>query len=301
MPNNAPTVSVCMIVKNEEKVLADCLESVKDADEIVIVDTGSEDRTVEIAEKYTDKVYHGEEYLWRDDFAFSRNQAIEKCTGDWILIIDADEFLEESGMVKIRGLKELTDPGVAVLGFRCVSKNKSMTHYAPRLFRNNRGIKYNGAIHNHLSKLADINTDITITYGYSPAHRLDPDRALRILTKEVEKNPNAAREMFYLAREYTYRKDWTTALDWYGRYLKIARWGPEIAEAQLQVAKCLRHLKRYTDARMAALSAVMVNADFREAWVFLADLSGPNNRARLLEHAAICQNRDVLFTREVKI
>ena len=65
------TISLCMIVKNEEQVLARCLESVKDiVDEIVLVDTGSEDKTREIARKYTEKIY---EFIWQDDFAAARN------------------------------------------------------------------------------------------------------------------------------------------------------------------------------------------------------------------------------------
>ncbi len=79
-----------MIVKNEEAMLAQCLESVKEADEIIIVDTGSKDKTREIAQKYTDKVFYLE---WCDDFAKARNEARKECTGDWILSIDADFIL----------------------------------------------------------------------------------------------------------------------------------------------------------------------------------------------------------------
>ena len=80
-----------MIVKNEESCLAKALESVKDADEIIVCDTGSTDRTIEIAKQYTDKVYT--DYVWNDNFAEARNHAAKKCTGDYILIIDADEYL----------------------------------------------------------------------------------------------------------------------------------------------------------------------------------------------------------------
>ena len=84
------TLGVSMIVRNESANIRDCLESVKDADEIVIVDTGSEDDTVEICKQYTDKVYHDP---WRDDFSYSRNISLDYCTADYVLIIDADERL----------------------------------------------------------------------------------------------------------------------------------------------------------------------------------------------------------------
>ena len=85
-------VSVSLIVKNEEKCLRKAVESVKDADEIIIVDTGSTDKTVEIAKEYG-KAYHQK---WAQDFAKARNYSLSKCTKDWVLIIDADEELKSS-------------------------------------------------------------------------------------------------------------------------------------------------------------------------------------------------------------
>lgn len=84
-------LSVCMIVKDEEKTLARCLYSVKDiADEIIIVDTGSKDKTVAIAQDFGAKVF---DFKWSDNFAEARNFSLDKATGDWILVIDADEVL----------------------------------------------------------------------------------------------------------------------------------------------------------------------------------------------------------------
>ncbi len=84
--------SLCMIVKNEEKVLARCLDSFATLfDEVVIVDTGSTDKTKEIAGRYTDKIY---DFPWEDDFAAARNFAFSKCTGDYIYSCDADEVLD---------------------------------------------------------------------------------------------------------------------------------------------------------------------------------------------------------------
>ena len=79
------TVSLCMIVKNEEAYLADCLASAKPfVDEMVIVDTGSTDRTVEIAERFGAKVFH---FPWCDDFAAARNESLRHASGDWILVL----------------------------------------------------------------------------------------------------------------------------------------------------------------------------------------------------------------------
>ena len=87
------TISLCMIVKNEEAVLARCLDSVADLmDEIIIVDTGSTDRTKEIAANYTSMVY---DFPWQDDFSAARNFSFSKATMDYIYAPDADELLDE--------------------------------------------------------------------------------------------------------------------------------------------------------------------------------------------------------------
>ena len=86
------TISLCMIVKNEENVLERCLNSVREfVDEIIIVDTGSIDSTRDIARKYTDKIYSFE---WIHDFSAARNESIGYATSDYILVLDADEYLE---------------------------------------------------------------------------------------------------------------------------------------------------------------------------------------------------------------
>ncbi|MBN1183730.1 MAG: glycosyltransferase family 2 protein, partial [Bacteroidales bacterium] len=94
--NHSVTISVCLIVKDEERFLENCLKNVKDiADEIIIVDTGSTDNTVAIAKKYTDKVYF---HTWENSFCKARNQALQYASGDWIFQIDADEeFMKGSG------------------------------------------------------------------------------------------------------------------------------------------------------------------------------------------------------------
>src|SRR3990172_5263948 len=93
-----PTISLCMMVKNEEEMLPRCLESVKAwVDEIIIVDTGSCDGTLEIARGYTQKVYL---HPWFDDFSGMRNITLSYATGDWILVLDADEELVNGSFIR---------------------------------------------------------------------------------------------------------------------------------------------------------------------------------------------------------
>jgi len=283
-------IAVVMIVKNEEACLEKCLESVKDVGDIYIVDTGSTDKTIEIARKYTDKVFVNE-YKWNDNMAEARNFALTKCNADWILSIDADEQLITSNLIPI-AVKDAEEKGFKTVNVILESENVANTHMFPRLFK--RGCQWKGAIHNYLNVSETNDSQIRIIYGYSEAHKKDPDRSFRILSKEVEK-PGKVRELFYLAREYWYRRNYQKAIEWYTKYLKVAYWGPEIADAQLMLAKCYLRLKDYQNASERALKAIQVNNDYKEALEFMADISGPKNSERWLNIAYYAENQDVLF------
>jgi glycosyltransferase involved in cell wall biosynthesis len=288
-------LSASMIVKNESSCLAKCLESLKGIDEIVICDTGSEDNTVEIAKKYTDKVFT--DYKWNDNFAEARNYSLSKCNGNWILIIDADEYLVPGSLQLI--YDAITKPRARVFNMTVKGSTGGSTHDAPRVFRHCPEIYWKGAIHNYISEPARVKIDgATIVYSYSEAHKKDPDRALRILSKEVARDPKLVREKYYLAREYWYRKNFTTALEWYNKYISVAIWAPEKADACLMKARCLFALKRSEEAKDACLQAMKINANFKEAISLMAQLCGPKNKDRWEKFADTANNMDVLFVRQ---
>ena len=113
------TISLCMIVKNEERVLGRCLESVQEiADEIIIVDTGSEDRTKEIAEKYHARVFEQE---WQDDFSRARNYSFSHAEMDYCMWLDADDIITKSEALKLKRWKEETDESSDVIMLRYVA------------------------------------------------------------------------------------------------------------------------------------------------------------------------------------
>lgn len=140
-----PRLSVCMIVKNEERFIGQCLASIRDvADEIIVVDTGSTDRTREIAQEHGAEIHA---FAWCDDFSAARNAALERVTGDWVLILDADEELPVEQHATLRRL--LADQ--RVLGWRLplydVGREAEGSNYVPRLFRNAPGLFYVGRVH----------------------------------------------------------------------------------------------------------------------------------------------------------
>ena len=150
-------ISLCMIVKNEEEFLPGCLDSVKDVvDEIIIVDTGSTDRTVEIARQYGAKVYH---YEWNNDFAAARNESLKHATCGWILVLDADERLDAGAGEALKAVARGWSPK-AIYAARIVNRSGSgneTQHHFPRFFPNHVGIQYEGLIHerpvSHASEL----------------------------------------------------------------------------------------------------------------------------------------------------
>jgi glycosyltransferase involved in cell wall biosynthesis len=288
-------LTVNMIVKNEESCLARCLESVRGADELVITDTGSVDRTKEIAAEFGATLY---DFPWIDDFSAARNFSLSKCTGDWVFIIDADWTLAPGGVDKLRKAAENAAAGVKTINVNIETPSGTHKYKQPLLFRRCPEVYWKGAIHNYLSVHEDNPSDIVIYPGYSEAHKKDPDRTLRILTKELEKNPALSREKYYLAREYWYRKDYTTAVEWYEKYLVNAHWMPERADAHLTLARCYWQLRKGEEARRQCLQAISNNANFKEALLFMAEISWPKNAARWREFAEHATNEDVLFMRD---
>jgi glycosyltransferase involved in cell wall biosynthesis/Tfp pilus assembly protein PilF len=147
-------ISLCMIVKNEERFLAECLASVRDAvDEINVVDTGSTDRTVEIAKSFGANVVHRE---WRNDFGWARNESLALATRRWTLVLDADEELAPDSLALLRALREtpadLTGVYVQIQNLvdDASGAASTMTHILPRLFPTTPRIRYRNVIHESL-------------------------------------------------------------------------------------------------------------------------------------------------------
>jgi len=145
-----PGISLCMIVKNEERFLAQCLRSVSDVvDEIIVVDTGSTDRTIEIARSFGAKVIERE---WRNDFAWARNQSLELATKRWILALDADEELTPESKPALEVLKT-TPAHHDAIWVRFLNQSDdyrgtgAMSHALIRIFPNDPAIRYRGLIH----------------------------------------------------------------------------------------------------------------------------------------------------------
>lgn len=193
-----PKLTLSMIVKNEEQHLRECLKTVEGiVDEIVIVDTGSTDSTVEIAKEFDAKIYYFE---WIKDFSAARNFGLSKSTGDWILILDADDRLEEKSKKEIlEKIKDNNNHGVkCIINSLDYEDSPTINKYV-RLFRNDKNIAYTGKAHEQIEqslvenghKIIDSTIEI-VHHGYNvPRAELQKkaERNLELLLNDYEERP----------------------------------------------------------------------------------------------------------------
>ncbi len=217
-------LSACLIVKDEAKNLARCLKSLKGVvDEIVIVDTGSTDNTISIAEKFGAVIGH---YEWNHDFSAARNKSLELATGDWVLWIDADEELtKESGDAIRRGLVRPHFGGFAIEIINFTEDNSDAAQYVHkpiRLFRRISGVAFTGRIHEQVSpSLEALNLPWAylpgaqlLHHGYRPTEMIErrkAERTVDMLQRELQDHPEDAFQWFNLANAYTADNDFAAA------------------------------------------------------------------------------------------
>ena len=186
------TISLCMIVKNEEKILRRCLDSIKGLmDEIIIVDTGSTDNTRKIAEQYTEKVY---DFEWIHDFSAARNFAFSKASCDYIYSADADEVVDKENYERFRQLKETLLPEIEIVQMYYGNQLSFGTIYnfdrelRPKLFKRLRTFVWEESIHEAVRICPVIyDSEITITHLPENSHAGRDLEAFRRQTQEEQR------------------------------------------------------------------------------------------------------------------
>ena len=215
-------ICLCMIVKNEEAVLARCLESVRGAvDEIVVVDTGSTDRTKEIAAEFGARVY---EHAWQNSFSEARNYALKFVNSEWVLQLDADEQLEKEDIKDLRRVVQSDQYHAVFLSILNFQPQGRTQLYYPRLFRRGKA-HYEGIVHNQLHYVGKpLLSNIRIYhYGYN----LSPEkmaakweRSTKLLEQQIEENPQDEFAWYNLIRMYRNRRRFDLAARQGKRVLK---------------------------------------------------------------------------------
>ncbi|CEP50985.1 glycosyltransferase [[Clostridium] sordellii] len=217
-------LSIVMMVKNEERYLDKTLESLKPLmkeidSELIILDTGSDDSTVEIAKKHTDKVFFAN---WSNDFGQMRNISISHASGEWILILDADEQLTSYDKLKeffnSNLCKKYNSATITLKNIFSEDEDRYSIDPLLRLFKNYDGFRYEGAIHEQPIFKSPTYNDIARFnhYGYlfedEEVRQLKEIRNKAILLKEIEKNPNNPYINYQLGKQYIISKNYEDAL-----------------------------------------------------------------------------------------
>lgn len=281
-PHSWPSVSLCMIVKNEEAYLADCLTSVKDlVSEIIIVDTGSTDRTVEIARSFGARV---EYFTWINDFAAARNESIKYATGDWIFWMDADDRVSPQALAQIKhalvsGLADAYDC-LVVSPITHSGRSSLITTNHIRLFRNHLGLRFDDAIHESIySSLMRQGrtlayTNITIDHlGYAVNEQAIQEKARRnetILLDRLERDPNNLVWRYHLGVGKYIREDWEGAIEQLERVVAdppyVMHKDRDLYQAHVLIATAYTCLNQYDAAQRAFERAASLFPKRRHLW-----------------------------------
>ncbi len=287
-------LSLCMIVRNEEQNLTRCLESVKEAvDEIVILDTGSTDRTREIAAKYTDRIW---EYAWQDDFAAARNASFAHASKPFVMWLDADDVVSAQDIGRLKALKEQLHGGVDAVMMPyyyafAQDGRPSLIFDRERIVRREAGFVFEGAVHEAMAVSGHvIRAEIPIRHMGQHAEE-SCRRNLAIYERRLEKGMvMSARDTYYFARELMAAGAYERAEQTFLRFLQMDAWRENHIDAFISRGECLLRLGRRKEAKRAFLSALEADAPRAQALCALGGCfmeEGNLNAAALWYRAAL--------------
>ncbi|MDR0999786.1 MAG: glycosyltransferase [Clostridiales bacterium] len=195
-------ISLCMIAKNEENYLGACLDSIKDAvDEINIVDTGSTDNTIEIAKRYTDRIFH---FDWTGSFADARNFSFEQATKDYVMWLDADDTLSPEGAWKLKHVPALLSEEVKYIVmpyyyYFDAQGDPILISYRARLIRRDCGIRWEGYIHEYLPLInasGGCSLDIPVLHTRQD-FKYSRERNFKLIQQRINDGEAVAKDYFY--------------------------------------------------------------------------------------------------------
>jgi glycosyltransferase involved in cell wall biosynthesis len=278
-----PFLTAAIIARNEQGCIDRCLKSLKGFDEIVVLDTGSTDATIDICFNNRAKVYHS---IWDDDFGETRNKLLTYCNGDWVLSIDADEYLVSSP----KEIREICLEKRQVISVNVVTEKENCLQN--RLYRRKQSIFWRGVYHECLNTQADTVSSIEIrSTNDGWGRRNDPDRGIRILTAFLKKSPNSPRETYYLGKEYLYRGSNEMAIFYLNEASFMYGGGRELADIYLCLGKAYIGVGLNHRSIESLSKALIVNPDMSEAYTLLYHLT--KNKS-YLKIAKVANNKNVL-------
>ncbi|MDY3208192.1 glycosyltransferase family 2 protein [Clostridium baratii] len=247
------TISLCMIVKDEEKTLGRCLGSVSDiVDEIIIVDTGSKDNTKEIAKSFGAKIY---DLAWEDNFAKARNYSFSKATKEYQMWLDGDDYIDDLNCQKLKKLKSELDNTVdsIMMSYSLIRNENGETTYSTRrnrIVKREKGFRWIGKVHEYLSVFGNIyQSDIAINHN---KQKESTNRNLMIFKNMEEKNEEfSTRDLFYYANELYDNNLFEEAVVKYKEFLKQdLTWAEDFKRGTINLSRALKYSNASVDERI---------------------------------------------------
>lgn len=256
------TLSLCMIVRDEELVLDRCLRSVQDiADEIIIVDTGSQDRTKEIALRYTSQVF---DFTWIDDFSAARNFAFSKATMEFCMWMDADDVISKADHEKLLVLKQnlsASDADVVMMKYAIAfdrDNHPTFSYYRERWIKRGPCAVWKGKVHEAITPFGIvIHNEVQIEHRKEK--KSDNNRNKNIYEAMIQHGEVLdARELFYYARELMYHSQWMKAIETFDMFLQRSDgWVENKLDACRQKCHCYRAMGQRENALKSLLNALV--------------------------------------------
>lgn len=273
-------ISVCMIVKNEEEVLGRCLDAIDGLhDELIIVDTGSTDRTIEIAESYGAKVLHYE-WIAPGHLGEARNVGLDAATGEWVFVIDADEILTGAKDVR-HWVENIPDEAITAVSQKFknydAAGNVEIEWWQPRLWR--RGLyRYVHRAHEvpvetvDSKKLKQVAIDTIIEHRPKAGDSTGKaQNLLAMLELDISERPDDSHSTYFLHRQYALLERWDDCIKMGRRYLALNK-GVDNYDCLGTLATAYTHLGQWQEAVDCLHLAMSTQAHRRIWWVRLAEM-----------------------------
>lgn len=234
------TISLCMIVKNEEEVLERCLNSVKKlVDEIIIVDTGSIDNTKKIAQKFTNNIY---DFVWINDFSAARNFAFSKATKKYIMWLDADDVLPIKTLNILLKLKENLCSDTYMVKYQIpINEKNNFYFYRERILKNTPKAYWQGAVHECIVPFGKIEF-VKEPIIHKKEKNSDPKRNLKLYKYTLKQRALSPRETYYYGRELYDNAQYKQAINVLKKFLQKPTCTENLIDALLIISNCYEKL-----------------------------------------------------------
>lgn len=303
MLNQPNTISLCMIVKDEEQYIEKCLQSTQDVvNEIIVVDTGSTDRTIEIAESFGAKIFH---FSWNNDFSEARNFSLAQALGGWVLFLDADEELDHRDRHKLKETVRIAEADAflfKVHSYVGEENNESDILLDGRvsLFRNQKEFRFKGAIHEEITSSIKKYGEYGIKpcgiriihYGYLDhviERKKKTDRNKQIIHQELGKNNSNLFIKYALAVEFLQEGKYDSATEVLLNVVnKLTREDPFYSDALYKLCIAMKESKKLTECKCWLEKGLHIFPDYTDLYFLLGSIhleAGELDEAeRLFQH-----------------